>query len=205
MTLAFQLLGKSFGRLLVKARLPNTRRGGTVWACVCACGKNHQVIGRDLVNGHTKSCGCWCAETRKTVHVTHGKSGTRAHGSWSYMIQRCTNSNNGNWHRYGGRGITVCKRWRSFENFLADMGERPLGLSLDRKDNNGHYTPDNCRWATRKQQSENSSHPKMLTHDGKTKNMKAWAKELGLAPSTLCMRLHKGWSLARALTKRGRE
>jgi hypothetical protein len=116
------------------------------------------------------------------------------------MIQRCTNQKNKDFARYGGRGIKVCERWMVFANFYSDMGPCISGLTLDRKDNNGNYEPNNCRWATRKEQSHNSSVPVFLTHNGKTQMISAWAKELGLKPDTLYMRIHRGWPIDRALT-----
>jgi len=141
-------------------------------------------------------------EARLTANLRHGMYRTGVYVSWAQMIQRCTNPKHKDFQRYSARGITVCARWRSFENFLADMGERPAGMTLDRKDNDGNYAPGNCRWATRAQQSHNSSRPVLLTHQGKTQNIAAWARELGLKEDTLHMRLHRGWPLERALTRR---
>ena len=118
------------------------------------------------------------------------------------MIQRCTNPKAKTYGYYGGRGINVCEHWRSFEHFLADMGERPEGTTLDRFPNrDGSYEPGNCRWATKKQQSENSAVPRLLTHDGKTQSVSDWARELGIRPDTLHQRLYKGWPIEKALAQ----
>ena len=106
----------------------------------------------ELKSGKTKSCGCYDAERKRTETVKHGFNRTPTYVCWSNMLARCTNPKRRDFKNYGGRGISVCERWRSFENFLADMGEKPPKLSLDRVDNDENYGPDNCRWATQKQQ-----------------------------------------------------
>ncbi|MCY1042702.1 hypothetical protein OV208_15360 [Corallococcus sp. bb12-1] len=116
------------------------------------------------------------------------------------MLTRCTNSNYPGFDKYGGRGITVCERWTSFENFLADMGERPTGMTLDRIDNNGSYAPGNCRWATLKQQSRNKRSSRNVTIDGVTLTVAGWCERLGVKRATVYDRLKLGWSIERALT-----
>lgn len=122
---------------------------------------------------------------------------TRA--AWAAMKHRCFNPNDIGYHRYGGRGITVCERWMTFENFLADMGTRPDGLSLERKDNNLGYSPDNCCWATRRTQNSNQRRTVRFTHEGRTMPMKHWARELGIHYDTVKLRRRNGWSLEDAL------
>lgn len=156
-----------FGRLV--ALQPNRRdQSGWWWLCICDCGKQTVVRGVVLRRGDTRSCGCAMYET-KTKHGHHRRHNGRhnpspTYKSWAGMLTRCRNSKQRGYHNYGGRGITVCKRWLTFTNFLADMGERPLGTSLDRIDNDGNYEPNNCRWATTKEQSINKRgkklHPK---------------------------------------------
>jgi len=123
----------------------------------------------------------------------HGKISPTYH-TWTGMKDRCGNRKNKRFHRYGARGISVCDRWESFENFLADMGEKPPGMSLDRIDNNGNYCPENCRWATGKQQARNKSNNTLMTHAGKTQTMQEWSEELGITSSTISWRLQRGWS-----------
>jgi hypothetical protein len=115
------------------------------------------------------------------------------------MKKRCTSPRDPAFHNYGGRGIRVCKRWLKFENFLADMGECPLGLELERKNNNGNYSPSNCRWATHKEQANNRRTNRWLTYRGLTLTVTQWAERLGLNPITVAVRLHRGCSTERAL------
>jgi hypothetical protein len=120
--------------------------------------------------------------------------------SWALMKDRCVNKNYRRSDRYMGRGITVCKRWQGFENFLADMGERPPGLTLDRIDNDKGYFPGNCRWATWTQQQRNKSNNRLLTFRGKTKTASEWAEQYGMTMSRLCRRIGRdGWPLEKAL------
>lgn len=111
---------------------------------------------------------------------------------WAGMIQRCTNPSRPYYEHYGGRGITVCERWMNFENFLADMGARPAGLTIDRIDNDGNYCPENCRWATPSEQVNNSRANKWITHNGITDTQTNWARRLGMAPESLKHRLKVG-------------
>lgn len=135
---------------------------------------------------------------KKHGHSPH-RGASPTYRTWSGMIQRCKNPNEPAFNRYGGRGITVCDDWLNFEGFLADMGERPKGKSLDRIDNNGGYCPENCRWATRKEQSNNTRTNRRITYKGKTKTLAEWSRCTGIKPSTLRTRLWRGWSIRRAL------
>jgi len=125
---------------------------------------------------------------------------TRTRQAWRSMHRRCTDPAIAHFERYGGRGITVCERWRSFDNFLADMGEAPPNLSLDRRDNDGNYEPGNCRWATQSEQLRNSTTARILEFRGKAQCVTAWAEELGLAHNSIQKRLRDGWSIKRALS-----
>ncbi len=146
------MVGRRCGRLVVfrKSEVINSK-GELYWVCLCDCGAEVVVNGCRLRNGNTRSCGCVRSDAKKT----HGMTGNATYRSWNHMKQRCYNSNNHAYYRYGGRGIKVCERWDSFESFFVDMGERPSGTSIGRLDNNCDYAPGNCRWETPKQQANN--------------------------------------------------
>jgi hypothetical protein len=203
------MVGKTFSRLTVVARTTTSTDGKAFWLCRCVCGRETCVEGKKLRAGHTRSCGCFAREEqvrRGREAIRHGHARTHSakptpeYKTWSSIIGRCTNPIDANYARYGGRGITVCRRWRRFENFLADMGMRPhAGLSIDRRDNNKGYWKSNCRWATRKEQQRNKRSNHLLTVDGETAPLVVWADRYGLKKQTLRMRLTKGWSADRAV------
>lgn len=136
------------------------------------------------------------------MYLKHNMSRTPEHRAWQQMKGRCTNPNRSRSDRYVGRGISVCQRWiHSFENFFADMGPRPSPKhSLDRINNDGNYTPENCKWSTQKEQQNNTSRNRLITFQGQTKSESEWARHIGIRHGTLLQRLRYGWSLEKALT-----
>ena len=125
---------------------------------------------------------------------------SKEYGIWVSMRNRCSNPNVKAYANYGGRGIKVCDRWQSFENFYADMGARPDGMTLERIDNDGDYEPSNVRWATRAEQANNKRNNRLLSFDGVTKTLAQWADGLGVSHATLVMRLKQGWPIDKAVT-----
>ena len=159
------------------------------------------VSAYNLRSGWSKSCGCLKA-SRGGTNANHGMHKTSTYNVWNGMKARCLNPKNPKYHRYGGRGIKVCDRWLAFENFFADMGEKPQGKSLDRHPNNdGDYEPGNCRWATIAEQNNNTSVNHLLEYNGEVKTVSEWAIKVGLHQDCLFSRiLNLGWSVERALT-----
>ena len=178
------------------------------WTCRCQCGAERETREANLKSGISRSCGCLQREKAAKVgarSITHGCSSgghtTTEYRSWSGMMTRCYNPNQPSYERYGGRGITICERWHSFNNFLTDMGIKPAAeMSIDRIDNNGNYEPGNCRWATPTQQNRNSRQNVLMPSDGETKCMAEWAEEKGLRQDTFSRRLERGWGIEKALS-----
>ena len=197
------LENKIFGRLTVLNRAPNRGRR-TVWTCQCICGNTVDIGAECLSSGTTKSCGCLHAECVKLNSKTHGLRNTHEYNVWCWMKARCYNPNDSAYENYGGRGITVCDRWlHDPKAFYEDMGPRPsVNHSIDRINNNGPYSPENCRWATRTEQNNNTRNNVLYTINGISLTIKDWAKRLDLDRTTIYWRLRNGWSLEEALETR---
>lgn len=196
------LTGQRFGKLVVmsRSRAPGKRNPTKYW-CRCDCGNGSLVQHANLQQGATTSCGCHRRAVLKLVNVRHGKSHTPTWNSWMAMKDRCLRPSCSDFPRYGGRGIAVCARWQeSFENFLADMGLRPPGTTIERKENNGNYEPGNCIWGTQEQQNSNKRNNRYIEFSGKRMTLAQWARHLGLSSQTLHIRL-EAWPLEKALTK----
>ena len=184
--------GQKFGRLTAVRY-----EGASKWFCCCDCGGSTVALAQNLKKGNSTSCGC----KRRETQFKHGMSNTPAYHAWISMRQRCDNPNDPAYANYGGRGIRVCERWREYANFLADMGARPPRYEIDRIDNDGPYSPENCRWVTSKANKHNKRSSRMLTWQGVTLPVTAWAERLGMHPRTLFNRLGRGWTLERAMTQ----
>lgn len=197
------MTGQRFGRLVVTARADSDRNGNARWHCLCDCGERTVSLGFTLRNGAAKSCGCMSTQQLIARITKHGLHQSPEYTSWASMIQRCTNPRCRGYENYGGRGITVCDAWlHSFERFYADMGKRPTpDHSIDRIDRDGNYTPDNCRWATVKEQNNNTSQNRIVEIDGEMRTL-AQAVENGeqkLKRGTVQSRLARGWSVEDAI------
>lgn len=150
------MVGKRFGRLLVLRYSHNNKDKRPMWVCLCDCGAECIVSGKYLRAGRTRSCGCLHREVSSEINKSHSMSGTKTYQSWHAMLTRCYNKKQASYKKYGALVVTVCDRWRdSFENFFADMGERPEGATLDRINPFGNYEPSNCRWSSVDEQANN--------------------------------------------------
>lgn len=199
-----ELTGKRFGRLQVIKLDGFVRNRVSVWLCFCDCGTWKKVRSANLLNANTQSCGCLQRDAFGSISRTHGMSGSPEHRAWKHMRNRCYNPNVKEYPYYGGRGIKVCDRWlESFENFFADMGQRPSSShSIDRFPNgDGDYEPGNVRWATDLEQSRNRSNNLFYTFNGETLILKEWADKLGFEYSFLRARLRQlKWTPEKAFT-----
>ena len=206
MSKVHDITGQVFGRLTVVQRAESTVVGVTRWRCVCVCGGEKTVAAGELKRGNTASCGCLANEQRRKnaaarSHDTSKSKHPRAKHAWENMISRCYNPADRMFKNYGPRGITVCDEWRnSFAQFLTDMGDPPVGMTLDRTDNNAGYSPENCRWVDYTVQANNRSNNRRITIDGITKTVAQWAKHVGIKAYVIRQRLHSGWGEHDAVT-----
>lgn len=210
------VVGLVFNRLTVMAVTGRTPARKRLVQCRCECGGSTVVCLSDLRNSHIRSCGCLLKEKsaermKKIRHLgqgnrlRHGQSLEPEYYVWKTMKVRCRNPKSKGYRRYGARGITVCERWLSFDVFFTDMGKRPSPKhQLDRIDNDGPYSPENCRWATPQQQGRNRSTNRLITFNGETLTATEWGERRGLARGTIAKRLRAGWSLERALLEPNR-
>lgn len=198
------MIGKKFGRMLVIDYAedfvsPCGRRTAGV-LCQCDCGNTKRVRAKVLQSGNTKSCGCYRSEASSSRLRTHGQTNSSLHKKWRSMLSRCRDSKDKN---YGAKGIRVCDDWLDFENFRkwAEENGYEEGLTIDRVDNSKGYCPENCRWADRKTQNNNTSRNHLITFNGETKTMAQWSEITGISYHAIKSRLNKhGWSVERALT-----
>ena len=189
------LSGRVFSRLRV-IREAERMNGLRRWECVCDCGNLVTIHHRALKSGNTASCGCFRKESTAKQMTTHGcaKRGekSRLYRIWAGMLARCKIASASGYENYGGRGISVCDRWKKFENFLSDMGDCENNtLTIERKDNDGDYETGNCRWATRLEQGANKRNNRLVEHEGVSMTICEWSRHLGISPATLIEALDK--------------
>jgi hypothetical protein len=187
------IIGRKYGRLTIIELSGMDINGNKYFRCRCDCGNEKEVSYRNMHTGHTKSCGCYMLEARRSAK-SHGMTHEKLYGVWKAMIERCTKKGFKAYDRYGGRGITVCDEWmdlNAFVNWAKENGYREK-LEIDRIDNDGNYEPDNCKWSTKEQQSRNRSTNISITIDGETKILKDWAEHFGVCYSTVQYRLYRG-------------
>jgi hypothetical protein len=190
--------GRRFGRLVAIARDGATRPAK--WICQCDCGKTISAYASNLTTGKTTSCKCLNIETTRAKLRTHGASKSRLYRVWMAMKQRCELQTAKSFPIYGGRGLTVCDAWMTFEGFYADMGDPPFPrATLDRIDNNRGYEPGNVRWATSKENNRNRRNNTLLEIGGRAQCIAAWAEEVSIYPEIISTRLRRGWGPERAV------
>ena len=197
---AKDISGMKFGRLTAIS-LHHSNKGRCYWKCICECGNEAIVRESSLMRGDTKSCGCLKKET--LLHATHGMTGSRLYRIWKGMKDRCLNPNSKYKKRYHDRGIGVCDEWtRDFINFYewAMKNGYEDTLTLDRIDNDGNYCPENCRWATAKEQSNNRNNNVFLEFDGENRTISEWGEKLGIKEGTIRARMGRGWNVEKTLS-----
>lgn len=194
-----EYIGEKDNELTVIGTVQGKRQ--TMLKCKCSCGKETLVLPYQFKSGAVQSCGC----LRNTLDAkANGRSKHPLYGIWHQMMQRCYHKQSKVYHRYGGRGIYVCDEWHDFFKFVEwsnSVGGRPEGHTLDRKDNDGPYSPENCRWATMHDQCRNKSDNILIEYNGKTQTLEDWSKELGIKRPTLQHRYVRGWSIERMMTE----
>lgn len=198
------LTGQRFGRLVVVERVENSADGRARWLCRCDCGQSKTVLGEHLKKGRTKSCGCAKSESSSKRFKKHGGRNSKLYRIWSNMKDRCNNPDCKVYSDYGGRGIKVCKEWiddfSAFQKWALANGYKE-GLTIDRKDNDKGYSPDNCRWTDRKIQGNNKRNCRYITYKGQRKTVAEWSDITGIPHDTLLYRLNHGWETERILKK----
>jgi hypothetical protein len=194
------LTGAKFNYLTIIKRVDNLN-GNIMWLCRCDCGTEKIIRGSHITNHKTLSCGCYKDKNTSIRNTTHGKSNTRIYKSWAHMVARCNNPNDNAYKHYGGRGITVCDEWTTFEGFYKDMGSSYRdGLTIDRINNNGNYEPSNCKWSTYEEQGNNKRNNHIIEYNGISKSIAQWEKELGYPKDLISAILRRKWSVDRAIS-----
>lgn len=196
------MTGLKFNRLTCRS-IHSSTKWGVYWLCDCECGNTIIVRGYEIRSGGTKSCGCFIIDFRKSQtgikhsNFIHGMTHTNIYKRWKNINERCNKKSCKAYKNYGGRGIKC--EWTSFKEFYKDMGNPPGNLTIDRINNDGNYSKENCKWSSKSEQANNRRTAHMLTYNGVTKNMKSWAKEFNITNRLLWWRINKGWSVKDAL------
>ena len=197
------MIGLRFERLVVVKETQKTKDGHKKWLCVCDCGNQTIVDGRDLRRGKTRSCGCLLHEYSKNQknNFKHGDNHIRLYKIWVNMRDRCNRKKNKNYKNYGGRGIHVCKEWEDYIMFKkwALNHNYNDNLTIDRINVNGDYSPENCRWITIQEQANNKRNNKKITYNGETHTIAEWSKIKGYSKGLISSRLSKGWEVEKAI------
>ena len=199
-------IGNRYGRLIVVERAESNKHSKSLWKCLCDCGNVKIIVGSHLRGGYTKSCGCLRIEKLIKRNAKHGQSVGEhilTYYVWLAMKGRCLNNKNKDYQYYGGRGITVCKRWLKFEKFFEDIGAKPKGLTLERIDNNKGYSPNNCKWATRQEQNDNTRVCVPTAVNGmQFPTFRAASRYFNIHRDTVRSRLKRGLSIDQAFTRK---
>ena len=196
------ITGQKWNRLTAVRLAGRDNHGRQRWEFLCDCG-NTQIADRySVVSGKAKSCGCHRKKTSAARSTIHGKSNTKEWLAWRNMLVRCYDPTHNQYANYGGRGVTVCERWRdTFGAFFQDMGLAPSrGHSVDRINVDAPYAPDNCRWATQREQQNNRRNNVVIEHNGKRQTLAAWSRETGLNAQTIRWRMKHDWPIEQALS-----
>lgn len=192
------IAGQRYGNLTVIKRTGTDKGGNALWACECVCGELAVVRSQHLRNNETQSCGCMA----KKNALKYGESKSRIGRIWRAMINRCRSELNPNYRHYGERGIIVCSEWIDYHNFhdwALDNGYKD-NLTIERKNVDGNYEPENCKWATMKEQENNRTNNHLITFIGKTQTLQQWSEETGIARETLSSRIRRGWTIPQTLS-----
>lgn len=191
-------VGKRFGKIYTK-EIIREKWKKPKYLCVCDCGKE-KLIDSGSVKRGADSCGCFTSQKITNSNRVHGMSRTKIHSIWKAMKQRCLNPKNQRYKDYGGRGISICDRWLDFQNFYEDVGDYPIGMTLDRRNNDKGYSPENCRWITYRDNNNNTRRSVYVEYKGETKTLSQWCTLLGLNNNAMKTRLNYNWDIERAFT-----
>lgn len=190
--------GQVYGDLTVLERVIDDKKS-LKWLCQCSCGVVKAINGSNVVTGRSQSCGCKQMEKIKAKLIRHGKTDDPIYAVWNAMLGRCHNEKNKQYKDYGARGIYVCDRWKLFDNFYADMGDPPLGGMLERVNNDGPYSRENCKWATRTEQNRNKRNTRRFPFKGEQLTLGEISDRIGITRNTLTSRIYQhGWPLEMA-------